>query len=151
MGDDDRAPEREGRTGVGDGVEDEGGVSERGGRAGAGDGVGDDGGVSERGGGAGEFAGSSPGPLRHLKHLVGMLLSSQSATFFRYHSFSPESRCMIAFAPRFRQYLEMGGPLVRISEEGEMATRCDDVKRTCCRCKLQRLKKRSCCRVQRGL
>jgi len=73
----------------------------------------DDGEVSERGGGAGEFAESSPEPLRLLKHLVGMLLSSH-----------------------IRQYPEIGGALAGISEEGwgDMATRFDDVKRAFWRC-----------------
>ena len=128
MGDGDGAPERGGRLRDGEGV------LERGGRragAGVGGGVGDDGGVSERGGGAGECAEPSPEPLRHLKHLVGMLFSSHSSTFFRYHSFSPVSRYMIASAPQFRQYSEMGGPQTEISEEvwGDMATSFDVVKR----------------------
>ena len=55
-----------------------------------------------------------------------MLLSSQSVTYFRYHSFSPGSRCTIAFSPQLRQYPEMGGPLARIPEEGDMETRCGD-------------------------
>ena len=66
--------------------------------------------------------------MRHLKHLAGMLLSSRLATFFRYHSFSPASRCMIAPFPQLRQYPEMGGPLARTSEEGDMATRFGDLK-----------------------
>ena len=74
-------------------------------------------------------------PLRHLKHLVGMLLSSNSSTFFRYQSFSPESRYMIASAPQFRQYPEMGGPLTVISSVwGDMATSFGDVKRVCGGC-----------------
>ena len=102
MGDEGGAPERGGRPAVGDGMGYEEGVSERGGRARIVDGVGDDGGVSEREGGAGEFAESSTEPKKHLKHLVRMLLSSQSATFFRYRPFSVGSRCMIAFALQIR-------------------------------------------------
>ena len=94
--------------------------------------MGDDEGVSERGGGAGGCAESSPEPLRHLKHLEGMLLSSHSSTFFRYQSFSPESRYMIAPAPQLRQYPEMGGPLtVTSSVWGDMAACFDDLKRAC--------------------
>ena len=105
--------------------------------------VGDDEEVPERGGGAGECAESPPEPLRHLKHLVGMLSSSHSSTFFRYHSFSPESRYMIAPAPQFRQYPKMGGPLTEISEEswGDMAISFDDVKRARGRFRFQRLSK----------
>ena len=103
MGDEGGAPERGGKLRAGDGVGGEGGVSERGRRrAGAGGGVGDDEGVSERGGGVGECAESPPEPLRHLKHLADMLLSSQASAFFRHYSCSPGSRNMISSTPQFR-------------------------------------------------
>ena len=50
---------------------------------------------------------------------------------------------MITSAPQIREYLEMGGPLAGISEEGwgDMATSFDDVKRTCWKGYFHRLSK----------
>ena len=62
-------------------------------------------------------------PLRHFKHLVGMHLSSPSATFFRYMT-APFPQLLLCQ----NRNPEMVGPRTRTQEEGAMAIRCIDVR-----------------------